>query len=91
MVTQNFLISGRVQGVGFRWSVAKLAEQLAVTGTVQNLPTGQVAIVASGEPAQLADFADQINRGVNPWVRVSQLKISPARTQRFFDFRIITR
>lgn len=85
------LVTGQVQGVGFRWSAAKLARQLGVTGTVQNLPTGQVAIVASGDEPQLADFAQQIKRGVTPWAVVHDLKITAARTQRFSDFRIITR
>jgi len=91
VVTQHFLITGQVQGVGFRWSAARLAQQLGITGTVQNLSTGQVAIVASGDTAQLADFARQIKAGVTPWAIVHDLKVTAARTQRFAEFRIITR
>ena len=91
MITQHLLVTGQVQGVGFRWSTAQLAHQLGVTGTVQNLPTGQVAIVASGTEQQLADFARQSEQGVTPWVVVRDLQVTTARTQRFVDFRIITR
>ncbi|KRL93132.1 acylphosphatase [Levilactobacillus hammesii] len=91
MITQHFLVTGQVQGVGFRWSASRLAQQLGITGTVQNLPTGQVAIVASGEQQQLADFAHEIKHGVTPWAIVHELKVTNARTQRFANFRIITR
>lgn len=89
MITQNMLISGQVQGVGFRWSTRQLAQQLGVTGTVQNLPTGQVAIVASGDSAVLADFAHQLQTGLAAWIRVDSLRITPHRSQQFRDFRII--
>ncbi|WP_232842702.1 acylphosphatase [Lactobacillus sp. HBUAS51381] len=90
-MTQHILVSGQVQGVGFRWSAARLAQQLGVTGTVQNLPSGQVAIVASGDAQQLSDFTQQLKHGVTPWAIVRDLNVTAARPQRFTDFRIITR
>jgi len=89
MITQHILVSGQVQGVGFRWSASKLAKQLGVTGTVQNLETGQVAIVASGEDAVLKDFVDQLQNGLSPWIQVTDITIKNLPGQEFQEFRII--
>jgi acylphosphatase len=43
------LVSGRVQGVGFRYWVRHEAESLGLTGSATNLPDGRVEIVADGE------------------------------------------
>ena len=50
------LYSGRVQGVGFRFTVRQLACGYDVTGTVRNLPDGQVELVAEGARAELKAF-----------------------------------
>lgn len=44
---------GHVQGVGFRVRVSRLAQGLAVTGYVKNLPDGRVLLVAEGEATQV--------------------------------------
>jgi acylphosphatase len=43
------VVSGRVQGVGFRNWVRRRAEQLGLTGTATNLPNGDVEVVAEGD------------------------------------------
>jgi acylphosphatase len=45
--------SGRVQGVGFRWTAANLAKDFAVAGYVQNLPDGRVRLEAQGERVEV--------------------------------------
>lgn len=42
------VVSGRVQGVGFRYWVRRHAEALGLTGTATNLPNGDVEVVAEG-------------------------------------------
>ncbi|KRN01727.1 hypothetical protein FD13_GL000681 [Levilactobacillus senmaizukei DSM 21775 = NBRC 103853] len=89
MLTQKWLISGRVQGVGFRWSAQQLANQLGVTGTVQNLRTGQVAIVVTGEREQLVAFTDRLQRGLTPWITVANITKTDLPVHHFADFQII--
>ncbi|MGQ0633729.1 MAG: acylphosphatase [Planctomycetaceae bacterium] len=47
-VTERIVFSGRVQGVGFRFTTRSLARRYPVTGFVRNLPDGTVELVASG-------------------------------------------
>jgi len=50
------LYSGRVQGVGFRYSVKAAATGFDVTGTVRNLPDGRVELLAEGDMDELNAF-----------------------------------
>jgi len=54
--------SGRVQGVGFRYSTREVACGFEVAGFVQNLPDGRVEMVAEGTQEQLTDFLDAIEQ-----------------------------
>lgn len=51
---------GRVQGVGFRFTAARLAPGFGVSGSVRNLPDGRVELEAQGEPDRLRDFLGAI-------------------------------
>ncbi|RLG29592.1 acylphosphatase [Methanosarcinales archaeon] len=56
----HLFYSGYVQGVGFRFSVKRIALSLGLKGWVKNLRNGNVEIVAQGEKNSLEDFANQI-------------------------------
>lgn len=43
-------VSGRVQGVGFRWATRGEAERLGLSGSVRNLADGRVTVLAEGPP-----------------------------------------
>jgi len=53
--------SGRVQGIGFRATVRRIACGYDVTGTVRNLPDGRVELVAEGTRAELKAFLEGIS------------------------------
>jgi acylphosphatase len=57
------LISGLVQGIGFRYFVTSRAEQYPITGYVRNLDTGSVEVVAEGEKQQVYDFLRALRKG----------------------------
>ncbi|MHC5018703.1 MAG: acylphosphatase [Planctomycetota bacterium] len=52
----HLLITGRVQGVGFRWHTQRAAAQAGCTGWVRNLPDGRVEVVAEGGDDALAQL-----------------------------------
>lgn len=52
----RYLVSGVVQGVGFRYFVLRQAERVGVVGWVRNLPDGRVEVVAGGESDQLSEL-----------------------------------
>lgn len=54
------IFSGRVQGVGFRYSTVSLAEHLAVSGFVRNLWDGDVELVAEGSEQELLKLVNDI-------------------------------
>jgi acylphosphatase len=79
--------SGRVQGVGFRYTARSLAARYRVTGFVQNLPDGQVRLVVEGAPDEIQAFADSIHAEMDAYIRDAQVSVRPA-TGRFGGFEI---
>ncbi|MFA6915420.1 MAG: acylphosphatase [Parachlamydiales bacterium] len=56
----HLIVSGDVQGVGYRATVRRHAQQQHVTGTVRNLQDGNVEIIAQGTSDQLEKFFRKI-------------------------------
>ncbi len=59
----HIVVSGRVQGVGFRFFAARHARRLGVGGSVRNLPDGRVEIVAEGDRAALEALVAALGDG----------------------------
>ncbi|MDJ0777894.1 MAG: acylphosphatase [Gammaproteobacteria bacterium] len=66
-------VSGRVQGVGFRYFVCRCAQALKLAGYVRNLRDGRVEFFAQGEAADVVRLIEQIRTGP-AHARVSDLQ-----------------
>ena len=60
---RRFYVSGRVQGVGYRFFACRVAEEQRVTGYVRNLRDGRVEVYAIGTEAQLRALLAELRRG----------------------------
>jgi acylphosphatase len=60
MIAKRVIFEGRVQGVGFRYTVKDLARGFEIRGWVKNLPDGSVELQAMGEADEVAAFIREI-------------------------------
>jgi acylphosphatase len=75
---KRYLISGRVQGVGFRYFAERAAREIGVSGWARNLADGRVEIHANGSPEQLSEFEARLRRGpAHADVRGFEMQESP--------------
>lgn len=70
----HILYSGKVQGVGFRYTTKNVALGYEVTGLVRNLPDGRVELIAEGDAAELEAFHQGIQEsGLGHFISSEQL------------------
>ena len=69
----RLVVSGRVQGVGFRWFVREAARQHRLAGWVRNRPDGSVELEASGDDGAFRQFVEEIREGP-PGARVDEIR-----------------
>lgn len=62
MTSLHVFFEGRVQGVGFRWTVRHIAKGFDVKGWIRNLIDGRVEMQVSGEDSELRAFVDAIQQ-----------------------------
>jgi acylphosphatase len=64
MVSKHIVVSGKVQGVGFRNFTQRIAESLRIIGWARNLATGEVEILAAAEtPEKMQNFITRVKGG----------------------------
>ena len=81
--------SGRVQGVGFRYSTKALATGFEVSGIVRNLPDGRVELIIEGLRPELEEFRKAIQDSeLSGLIRQEQVSWSAAKNE-FRGFEII--
>lgn len=85
----QILYSGNVQGVGFRYTVKTVSAGFDVTGTVRNLPDGQVELVAEGARDELKAFNEAIrDSGLGHFIQKEALTWAEAQNN-FRGFEIV--
>jgi acylphosphatase len=88
-VARRYLISGRVQGVGFRFFAERTASYEGIQGWVRNLPDGRVEILSEGEAEAIERFELALRHGP-PHARVDAVEtdhVAPSERQTGFNIR----
>lgn len=85
MQTIHLLISGRVQGVGFRDALQREAERLSLRGWVRNRRSGEVEALAQGPEEAVAALVDWARRGP-PAARVEGIECGPPAPEHARDY-----
>ena len=83
----RMLYSGRVQGVGFRFTAESMAHQKGVVGYVKNLSDGRVEVMAEAEEAVLGEFLNKIEERMKYYISSKDVEYSGA-TGEFSGFEI---
>lgn len=83
-------LSGRVQGVGFRFFTLRAAQDLGLTGWVRNLWDGRVEVVAEGELQALNSFLGELRKGpISAGVDDVEVEFSEAQGE-FSSFKVLS-
>ncbi len=79
MSRQRWIVhySGRVQGVGFRYTARRLAEQFDLSGYVQNLPDGRVRLEVEGEPGEIERYLHQLGQQMAGYIQEQKVDVQP--------------
>jgi len=79
--------SGRVQGVGFRYSALQAAREFEVAGWVKNLDDGRVQLEVEGAPAEVTAYLAALEERMHGHIRKTE-RSEHARTPQFSGFSI---
>ncbi len=86
-VARLVLVSGRVQGVGFRWHTRRRAEELGVQGWVRNEPDGRVAVHVEGASDRVDAMLAWLVRGPGT-ARVESIEVRSAPLEQRVGFQV---
>ena len=73
--TIRALVTGQVQGVGFRWYCTEEAQRLGLVGRVSNLPDGDVKVLAQGPADAVSQLVAWLHHG-SRWARVDDVRLT---------------
>jgi len=74
MVQLHVYFSGRVQGVGFRYTTKQISNRFAVSGWVRNLPDGRVELLAEGEETEVNGFLAAVRERMDRYIKSAEIE-----------------
>ena len=87
MVARHIIFSGRVQGVGFRFTAHRMAARHQLTGYVRNLGDGTVEMLAQGSAEDIDDCLSDIQQSLIGHIRETKIEEVPPNPT-YADFKI---
>ncbi|KQC10027.1 MAG: hypothetical protein APR55_09760 [Methanolinea sp. SDB] len=84
-------VTGRVQGVGYRYYVTDCAVDRGISGYVKNNPDGTVSVVAEGEEKNLRDLVEAMRAAGDPYIQVDGLSVTWETARQEFSGFVIKR
>ena len=87
-IARHIIFSGRVQGVGFRYTAQRSANRHGLTGFVRNLPDETVEMLAQGRPDSVRDCIQDIGEAFGSYLE--KTNIDDIRINDIYDSFVIT-
>jgi len=87
-IAKHIIFTGRVQGVGFRYTTYRIARGYDVTGFVRNLPDGTVEMLAQGPADEVDRCIREVQDSFAGYIRDARIEQIPC-NPRYSDFGII--
>ena len=87
VIAKHIVYSGRVQGVGFRFTVLNVANRYRLAGSVRNLPDGSVEVYVQGQAESLDSFQHDIDESFAGYIRQTDVESIPV-INSLTDFKI---
>ncbi len=87
MIARHACFSGRVQGVGFRYTARRIASNYSVTGYVKNLADGRVEILAEGDKEEVDAYLEELREEMSAYIRNAAIDLWPY-SGRYGSFQI---
>jgi len=87
MTARHIIFTGRVQGVGFRFTALDIANRYRLSGLVRNLPDGTVEMLAQGTAQAIADCLRDLQETFAGYIKEIRIEEIPPDPQ-YEDFKI---
>ena len=86
-IAKHIIFTGRVQGIGFRFTAFNIANRCQLTGVVRNLPDGSVEMLTQGNPDDIADCIRNIKESFSGYIKETKIEEAPLNPE-YKDFKI---